>query len=102
MASMPSNQGATKYTEPLTLIFNLWTRGLYHDENSSTVTAASGRDATTSELLAGFTPKYLSDAAAAAVTSLLSSWVDDDFALSVEDVSIRCRQVVEGILTTSV
>lgn len=40
---------------------------------------------------------YLTDAAASAVVSLLTSWVDDDYALSVEAMSAECQALIEGI-----
>lgn len=41
---------------------------------------------------------YLTDAAAAAVISLISSWIDDDYQMSVDAVSAECQGLVEGIL----
>ena len=42
--------------------------------------------------------RYITEAAATAVMSLLSSWSDDDFALPVDAISNRCQRLVEGIL----
>ena len=44
--------------------------------------------------------RYITEAAATAVMSLLSSWSDDDFALPVDAISNRCQRLVEGILET--
>lgn len=41
---------------------------------------------------------YLTDAAAAAVMSLLTSWVEDDCSLSVDVLSDTCQQLLEGTL----
>jgi AcrR family transcriptional regulator len=41
---------------------------------------------------------YLSEAAASAVCSLLTFWVDDDLRLSVVEISTHCQRIVEAIL----
>ena len=41
---------------------------------------------------------YLTDAAAAAVMSLLTSWVEDDCSLSVDALSETCQRLIEGTL----
>jgi len=41
---------------------------------------------------------YLTNAAAAAVMTLLTSWVDDDYALSVDAVSATCQRLIETVL----
>lgn len=44
--------------------------------------------------------RYITEAAATAVMSLLSSWSDDDCAVPVEAISNCCQRLVEGILET--
>ena len=44
--------------------------------------------------------RYITEAAATAVMSLLSSWSDDDFAVPVDAISNCCQRLVEGILET--
>ena len=41
---------------------------------------------------------YLSEAAASAVCSLLTFWVDHDLSLSVDEISIHCQRIVKAIL----
>ncbi len=41
---------------------------------------------------------YLSQAAAAAIISLMTSWIDDDFSMSVDDVSMRSKCMVDAIM----
>ena len=41
---------------------------------------------------------YLSEAAASAVCSLLTFWVDHDLSLSVDEISTHCQRIVEAIL----
>jgi hypothetical protein len=41
---------------------------------------------------------YLSEAAASAVCSLLTFWVDHDLSLSVDEISSHCQRIVEAIL----
>ena len=41
---------------------------------------------------------YLSQATAAAVCSLVTSWVDDDLVLTVDEISGVCKQMVDGAL----
>jgi AcrR family transcriptional regulator len=43
------------------------------------------------------TYRYLAEAAAAAVASLLSSWADDDFVMPVDDVWKCCQWAIEGV-----
>lgn len=44
--------------------------------------------------------RYITEAAATAVMSLLSSWSDDDFAVPVDAIANCCQRLVEGILET--
>jgi AcrR family transcriptional regulator len=41
---------------------------------------------------------YLSEAAASAVCSLLTFWVDHDLSLSVDEISSHCQRIVKAIL----
>jgi hypothetical protein len=41
---------------------------------------------------------YLSQAAASAICSLLAFWVDDDLSLTVDEISMRCQNLVEAVM----
>ncbi len=41
---------------------------------------------------------YLSQAAAAAIISLVTSWIDDDYSIPIDEVSMRAKTLVEAIM----